>query len=110
MEDGGAGGRWRSHKRDHLKLIQAVMSYVHPEGSVPESGGPFAETVEEAGDSRVLPPGVEPESPVRLRQKPPVVGARPLGVPCGLLMLMDGVNGGVRVRQVGVGRVLALGV
>lgn len=50
----------------HLQILQAVVSQVHPEGTVPESRSAFPETVQQPGDSRVLPPGLEAQRPVRL--------------------------------------------
>ena len=86
-----------------------MVSYVHPEGALPERRGPFPEAVQEPRHSRVIPAGIEAQRPVGLRQESPLLGAGTLRVPCGLLVLVDGVDGGVGVGEVRVGRLLALG-
>lgn len=86
------------------------MSQVHPQRTLPEGRSALPEAVQEPRHGRVFPAGVQAQRAVRLSQQRPVLGARPLRVPCRLLVLMQGVDGGVGVRQVGVGRVLALGV
>lgn len=56
----------RKNKKSHLKIIQAVMSQVHPERTVSERCSPFPETVQQPRDSWILPTGVQAQSPVRL--------------------------------------------
>jgi hypothetical protein len=74
-----------------------VVSYVHPEGALTERRGPFPEAMQGPGYSRVIPAGIKAQRPVGLRQESPLLGAGPLRVPCGLLVLVDGVDGWVGV-------------
>lgn len=60
------GWKTEINKLSHLQILQAVMSQVHPERTVPESSSTFPETVQQPRDSWVLPSGVEAQSPVRL--------------------------------------------
>lgn len=86
------------------------MTQVHPQGSVPQSRGPLSQAVQEPRDGGVLPAGVQAQGPVRLGQQPALLRAGPLRVPRGLLVLVDGAEGGVGLGQVRVGRVLVLRV
>lgn len=95
----------------YLDVLEAVVAEaVEAQRAVGEAVATVGQPVEQAGHGRVIAAGVEPQGSVGLREQPRLVLPAPLRGPGRLLVLVQGAESRVRVRQVRVSGLLALRV